>query len=43
MYAREWVERYPSIAGLYRAIAGPRRVGSERAAENYIKAVKMER
>jgi integrase len=39
-YAREWVERYPSIAGLYRAIAGPRRVGSERAAENYIKAVR---
>jgi hypothetical protein len=43
MYAREWVERYPSIAGLYQAIAGPRRVGSEKAAENYIKAVKMER
>ena len=22
-YAREWVERYPSIARLYKAIAGP--------------------
>ncbi|MGB9854791.1 MAG: tyrosine-type recombinase/integrase [Candidatus Bathyarchaeales archaeon] len=39
-FAREWVERYPSIAALYRAIAGPRRVGSEGAAENYIKAVR---
>ena len=39
-YAREWVECYPSVAGLYRAIAGPRRAGSELAAENYVKAVR---
>lgn len=39
-YARIWVEKYPSIAKIHEAIAGPRRLGSARSVENYVKAVK---
>jgi len=39
-FAREWVEKYPSIARINEAIAGPRRMGSENTVTNYVKAVK---
>jgi integrase len=39
-YAREWVDKYPSIARVYEAIAGSRRLGSEGSVENYVKAVR---
>ena len=39
-FQREWVEKYPSIAKVNKAIAGPRRMGSERTVENYVKAIK---
>lgn len=39
-FAREWVKNYPSIAKLYDAIAGPRRMGSEETVVNYVKAVR---
>ena len=39
-YARVWVEKYPSIAKIYEAIAGPRRMGSVGTVENYVKAVR---
>lgn len=39
-FQREWVEKYPSIAKVNKAIAGPRRIGSERTVENYVKAIK---
>lgn len=39
-YARNWVEKYPSVAKVYEAIAGPRRMGSEGTVENYVKAVR---
>jgi integrase len=40
-YAREWVESYPSIAKIYEAIAGVRRMGSEGTVETYVKAVRV--
>lgn len=39
-YAREWVESYPSIAKIYEAIAGVRRMVSEGTVEAYIKGVR---
>ena len=39
-FQREWVEKYPSITKVNKAIAGPRRMGSERTVENYVKAIK---
>jgi integrase len=39
-FIRIWVESYPSIAKVNEAIAGPRRRGSERSVENYVKAVR---
>lgn len=39
-YQREWIERYPSIARVNEAIAGPRKMGSETSVENYVKAIK---
>lgn len=39
-FIRIWVEKYPSIAKVNEAIAGPRRMGSERSVENYVKAVR---
>lgn len=39
-YARVWVEKYPSIAKINEAIAGPRRMGSVGTVENYVKAVR---
>lgn len=39
-YQKIWVEKYPSIAKVNEAIAGPRRMGSERSVENYVKAVR---
>ncbi len=39
-YAREWVQNYPSIAKIYEAIAGIRRMGSEGTVEIYVKGVK---
>jgi integrase len=39
-YARDWIEKFPSIAKINVAIAGPRRLGSEKSVENYIKAVR---
>jgi len=38
-FAREWVLKYPSVAKVDRAIAGPRRMGSERSVENYVKGL----
>lgn len=38
-FAREWVEKYPSIARVHQAIAGERRLGSEGTVESYIKGV----
>ncbi len=40
-YAREWVQNYPSIAKIYEAIAGIRRMGSEGTVEIYVKGVKV--
>ena len=39
-FAREWVKNYPSIAKLYDALAGPRRMGSEGSVVNYVKGVR---
>jgi integrase len=39
-FAREWVQKYPSISKIYDAIAGPRRMGSEETVVNYVKAVR---
>lgn len=39
-FVREWVEKYPSIARLNEAVAGPRRMGSEGTVTNYVKAVR---
>ncbi len=39
-YARDWIEKFPSIAKIHVAIAGPRRLGSENSVENYVKAVR---
>jgi hypothetical protein len=39
-FAREWVEKYPSIRKIFDAIAGPRRMGSEETVVNYVKAVR---
>lgn len=39
-FAREWVQKYPSIAKMCDAIAGPRRMGSEETVVNYVKAVR---
>ncbi len=39
-YAREWVQNYPSIAKVYEAIAGVRRMGSEGTVETYVKGIK---
>jgi integrase len=39
-YAREWVEKYPSIAKVNEAIAGTRRMGSPGTVENYVKALR---
>lgn len=39
-YARVWVEKYPSIAKIHVAIAGPRRMGSIGTVENYVRAVR---
>lgn len=39
-FIREWVEKYPSVAKVNEAIAGPRRMGSERSVENYVKAIR---
>jgi integrase len=39
-FAREWIQKYPSIAKINQTIAGPRRMGSERTVEDYVKAVK---
>jgi len=39
-FAREWIQKYPSIAKINQAIAGPRRMGSPRTVEDYVKAVK---
>ncbi len=38
-FPREYMEKYPSVKKLYDAIAGPRRMGSERTTENYINYV----
>ena len=38
-FAREWVLKYHSVAKVNEAIAGARRMGSERSVENYVKAV----
>lgn len=38
-FAREWVLKYPSVTKVNEAIAGARRMGSERSVENYVKAV----
>jgi integrase len=40
-YARDWVQNYPSIAKIYEAIAGVRRMGSEGTVETYVKGVKV--
>ena len=39
-YARDWIQKYSSIAKINVAIAGPRRLGSENSVENYVKAVR---
>lgn len=39
-YAREWVEKYPSIAKINEAIAGTRRMGSPGTVESYVKGVR---
>jgi len=39
-FSREMIKQYPSIARINEAIAGQRRLGSERSVENYIKAVR---
>jgi len=39
-FARTWIQKYRSIAKINEAIAGPRRMGSERTVEDYVKAVK---
>jgi len=39
-YARDWVEKFPSIAKINVAITGPRRLGSENSVENYVKVVR---
>jgi len=39
-YARVWIEKYPSIAKINKAITGPRRMGSEGTVENYVKGVR---
>lgn len=39
-FIKNWVEKYPCIAKVNEAIAGPRRMGSERSVENYVKAVR---
>lgn len=38
-FAREWVQKYPSIGRVHQAIAGERRLGSEDTVEAYIKGV----
>jgi integrase len=38
-FAREYMERYPSVKKVYTAIAGNRRRGSEITAEHYINAI----
>lgn len=38
-FAREWVEKYPSIARVHQAIAGERRLGSEGTVEAYVKGI----
>jgi integrase len=38
-FPREYMEKYPSVKKVYDAIAGPRRLGSERTTENYINYV----
>ena len=39
-FAREYIEKYPSIARLNESIAGPRRMGSEGSVEAYVKGVR---
>jgi len=40
-YQREMVENYPSVKKVYDAIAGSRRLGSERTVENYASAIRL--
>ena len=39
-FARTWIQKCPSIAKINEAIAGPRRMGSERTVEDYVKAIR---
>ena len=38
-FTREYIAKYPSVAKIYDAIAGPRRMGSEITVNNYVNAV----
>lgn len=40
-YPREMIEKYPSVAKIYKAIAGSRRLGSEGTVENYVNYVSL--
>jgi hypothetical protein len=38
-FPREYMQKYPSVAKIYDAIAGSRRLGSEGTVENYVNYV----
>jgi len=38
---REMIKKYPSVATIYEAIAGSRRLGSEKTVHNYATAVNL--
>jgi hypothetical protein len=40
-FPREYIEKYPSVAKIYEAIAGSRRLGSEGTVENYVNYVSL--
>ena len=40
-HPREMIEKYPSVAKIYDAIAGSRRLGSEGTVENYVNYVSL--
>jgi len=39
-FARERVQKYPSVAKVYEAVAGPRIMGSEETVVSYVKAAR---
>lgn len=38
-FTREYIAKYPSVAKIYDAVAGPRRMGSEVTVTNYVRGV----